>query len=152
MEAVRLMIIKNERGLTLIEVLAAMAILSIIVIAFVNISGYMTLAFSKGDSETEAIRLAEKILTEERNRIDSLSTRPSVDYEKTIPVVNGYVVTINETALVNNPSYSQPLPTGLTNHVSVQGVVLLKNPNSVPVPNIDDPRLLTVTLSWGDTP
>jgi prepilin-type N-terminal cleavage/methylation domain-containing protein len=50
------MTLKNEKGLTLIEVLGAMMILSIVVIAFVNLSGYTSLTLQKSDSSIEALR------------------------------------------------------------------------------------------------
>lgn len=133
--------IKNEKGLTLVEVLAAAAILGMIVTVFVTISGYTQLSFNKSDQKAASLRLAESKLNEIRNAIPVDPPIPNVGTQNqpTTPV-SGFNVTVNETALTSTPVYSTPIPE--KNQVSLQGVVLLNN-NGTYVP-----RLITVTVSW----
>ncbi|RKD23883.1 hypothetical protein BEP19_05505 [Ammoniphilus oxalaticus] len=56
----------NQKGLTLIETLAATAILSLVVLMFANLSGYTLLADQKDDQQYRALQLAEKTINEIR--------------------------------------------------------------------------------------
>jgi Tfp pilus assembly protein PilV len=136
--------LKNEKGLSLAEVLGATVILGIVIIAFLNISGHMSLSFIRSDHNTEALRLAEETLTNKLNAIATANRIPDVGTQGVATTtIDGYEVTIYETELTNT---TYDLPPGATQHVSVQAIVILKSTNPPP-PLVS--RLITVTVSWG---
>ncbi|KIL42458.1 hypothetical protein SD70_00685 [Gordoniibacillus kamchatkensis] len=140
--------LKKERGLTLIEVLAAITILGIIVTAFVTISGYTQLSFNSSDKKAAALRLAEQKLKEIRSSIPQDPPIPNINTQNAqILGVSGphvtFNITVNETDL--SPS-SYPIPIPDPNCVSVEGIVILNNAG------VYVSRLITVTVSWGGTP
>ncbi|MEH7249918.1 prepilin-type N-terminal cleavage/methylation domain-containing protein [Neobacillus niacini] len=55
-------ILKNEKGVTLLEVLLAMAILSIVLISFMNMFPQMGMMNKKNEEKTQAINTAKEIL------------------------------------------------------------------------------------------
>ncbi len=136
--------LKNDKGLTLIEVLGALLILSIVIITFVGVSQFTNLSFSRNDDRTEAIRLAEKTLSVKKNAIATAAIVPNSGTQGAVTtIIDNYSVTIYDTALTNS---IYALPAGKTSHVSVQTIVILKSTVS---PFADEPRLITVTVSWG---
>lgn len=120
----------NEKGLTLVEAMAATVILSLVVITFLNISGYSTLSNQKSDRRVEAQNIAEEQLSSARDYVRINNGLPAN------PSVPGYSVTIQQTDLGNPAAYNTT--TFQPNHVSLQAVVLLSG----------IPKLLTVTVSW----
>ncbi|HEY0827405.1 MAG TPA: prepilin-type N-terminal cleavage/methylation domain-containing protein [Bacilli bacterium] len=135
--------LKNDKGLTLIEVLGGLIILSIVIVVFMNISGYTSQSFGKTDKKEAAVRLAENTLAEKRNAIAKAESLPdSGSQGVATTVIGGYSVTIYDTILTNT---AYALPAGTTVHVSVQAIVLLKKTTS---PFDKEPRLITVTVSW----
>jgi prepilin-type N-terminal cleavage/methylation domain-containing protein len=123
--------VRDERGLTLIEVLAATVILSIVVVGFLHMSGYLALSATQAERSAEALRIAEEQAGLARQYVREFQAPPPD------PTVPGYTVTIQETDLLHNPSLYDTTSFG-PHHVSVQSVVLLQ----------DDPVLMTVTVSW----
>lgn len=123
--------LKNERGITLIEVMAASVILGILVVSFLSFSGYSILAGKKSDRSTEAQRIAEKQLNIARQSISEDPTKLPAK-----PTVPGYDVTIQATDLVNTINYVST--SFLANHISLQAIVFMNS----------TPKVLTVTVSW----
>jgi Tfp pilus assembly protein PilV len=148
-------VIKNEKGLTLLEIIAAALILSFIVLAFADISGYSRLSFAKSDKKNVALRLAEQKLKDIRNTIES--TNPAINTQNMVttpfPSNTDYSYTISDTPLTETPTYTNQTTTA--NRVSLQAVVLMDSGTTNPGPpptTIYVPRLITVTVSWEDNP
>jgi prepilin-type N-terminal cleavage/methylation domain-containing protein len=136
--------IHNEKGLTLLEVLAAMTILSLAIMMFLNISGYSTQSNRKDSFRMEAIRLAEKTMNEKRDSYESsvpVFTDP-VWASPQVSTEGKYTVTIQQTGM-NASSYNRA--SFKKNSVSVQSVIIFKD--SAQATTII-PRLVTVTVSW----
>jgi len=136
----------NNRGLTLIEVLAATVLLSLAVIIFVQFSSYSTLADRKSDYRESAVRLAEK----ETNRLLAL-------YDETTPAlstVQAYLPNIAFEGKRFDVEYRDyPLGTAaferrsdLPMLTSMQAIILCQDGSTLV------PRLLQVTVSWRDAP
>lgn len=133
----------NERGITLIEVLAAVVILGIAVVIFTNISSYSMLVNKQSDHKSEALRLAGKKLSEIRNDIETSPTPIEVGTQNvgsTLIAGTIYSYSVVETSLANGQVNNTQL---MDNNVSVQAIVLLTNPGAG-----REQRLITVTVSW----
>jgi len=137
--------VRDDKGLTLIEVLAAIVILSVVILAFVNISGYTAQSSSKSDKKAGALRLAELTMNTLRNTVDSSSSIMNVFTLPTPtpppPNANGYSIAMSETLLTATPSYSVA---EFANKVSLQDIFILHDP----VSNTDVNHLITITVSW----
>jgi prepilin-type N-terminal cleavage/methylation domain-containing protein len=134
----------NEKGLTLLEVLAATAILGIVAVIVLNISGYSILATKKSDYKTNALRIAETIMNEKRKEYAGTLPLDSswTDIESTVPDAGKTFRVYIQRSDLQNPVFAKAsLGTG---YVSIQAVQLFTF-SSTPVPQ---PRLLTVTVSW----
>jgi prepilin-type N-terminal cleavage/methylation domain-containing protein len=127
---------ENEKGFTLIEILAAVSLLSLILLTFTNLLGFTTLSFVKSDKKAFAVQLAENEL---------IKTSQAIAFGDPIynnQIVNDYEVTVNVTTVTASPSYTN-IPVNLDQHVSLQSIV--NDPNQ---PGVT--RLVTVTVSWED--
>ncbi len=136
---------ESERGVTLLEVLAAITILSIIAIVLMNSIGFTTSAFSRSDQKVDALRIAESELSVRLYEIETSSPLPNVcttecEIVKTVNE-NGrpFEVTIIETNLVESPNYQYSSPNSF---VSLQGISVMNNGAA------SEQRLLTVIVSW----
>ncbi|HZG88498.1 type IV pilus modification PilV family protein [Paenibacillus sp.] len=127
--------IRNERGVTLIEAVAAMLVLSVVVIVFLNVSGYSALAGRQADKQQEARRIAEEQLHQWRALLLE-DPSPSLPYAST---TQGYAVYI-QSASVGNVQY-ETSAFG-SRHVSLQAFALLGG----------QPEVVTVTVSWEGGP
>jgi prepilin-type N-terminal cleavage/methylation domain-containing protein len=147
----------NERGLTLIEVLAATVILSIVLTAFITVSNYTMASRSTSDKKTEALRLAEDVINKYRSTYANPSTGNLTVTSSTINTINviadpapesttDYRIKIQHSKVESktNTSASYSLNNLKTNYVSLQSIVTAKNTTD----NTVTPRLLTVTVSW----
>lgn len=127
-------ILRNERGVTLIEALAAVVILGIVVSAFAAISNYTFLAGTHSDRQTNVQSLAKEQLDYARDYVLQTNTKPADT------TADGYRITFQLTGLASPASYSQS--SFQPNHYSLQGMVLIDK----------TPKLLTVTVSWEGAP
>jgi prepilin-type N-terminal cleavage/methylation domain-containing protein len=128
--------VRNNKGMSLIEVLAAVVILSIVILSFINISGYTALSSSKTDKKAGALRLAEQKLNSIRYTIGtSIPVNGSQNQSSTSGI---YTIDVYDT-LLNTPSY---LPVVLANKVTLQDIFIMKNGSN------DESRLIVVTVSW----
>jgi len=128
-------IMRNERGVTLIEALAAVVILGIVVSAFAAISNYTFLAGNHSDKQTNVQSFAKEQLDYARDYALQTNTKPA-----DTTTADGYKITFQLTALASPASYDQS--SFQTNHYSLQGMVLIDK----------TPKLLTVTVSWEGAP
>jgi prepilin-type N-terminal cleavage/methylation domain-containing protein len=139
--------VRNNKGMTLIEVLAAIVILSIVVLAFSNISSFTMLSSSKTDKKAGAIRLAELTMNTLRETVNTNNANSPIMNISTLAapspsVVNGYTITMYETALTTNPTYTtQPVS---TNKVSVQDIFIFHDQGT----SKDVNRLVTILVTW----
>jgi prepilin-type N-terminal cleavage/methylation domain-containing protein len=132
--------LRNQKGLTLVEVLASTVILSIIILMFLNISGYSVLSNRKDDLRIDGLRLAERVLNEERSKLTSQILPVAWNYSG--PTTEGpYTITVQHADLTS--AFNNYDRTAFKkNRVSLQSVILFENNASLV------PQLLTVTVSW----
>jgi prepilin-type N-terminal cleavage/methylation domain-containing protein len=126
----------NERGLTLIEVLAATVILSIVLTAFITVSNYTMASRSTSDKKTEALRLAEDVINKYRSTYANPSTGNLTVTSSTINTIiviadpapestTDYRIKIQHSKVESktNTSASYSLNNLKTNYVSLQSIV-----------------------------
>lgn len=146
--------IRNEKGLTLIEVMATVVVLSIIILAFTNLSQYHMLSNRKTDHKQIALTIAEQQLNEKRAYIaanfSSLTTSyMAVGSSNTpfiLPSYPDYSVYIQQQDFTNAVTYNNAPYLGKS-HVSIQGTVLLRDAADA---SKTKTCLLTVTVMWSD--
>ncbi|WP_438445781.1 type IV pilus modification PilV family protein [Gorillibacterium sp. sgz5001074] len=143
--------LRSQKGMTLIEVMAAVVILGILVVSFTNISNYLFASERKYDRSVEALNLAEGITNEVRSALMAGST--PAKYNVSINPLTGtetynsrtYTYKITRSAYSTDSStalnLASPVP-GNTQR-SLQSMYLVKNQSGVLVP-----EWLTVTVSW----
>jgi len=139
--------LRNEKGLTLVEVLAALVLIGMAVTLFVSLSGTAAVSSRTEDRRSEALEIAENELNLWKGRLkagDSLPTAfPYVytlaeqpEYEVRLPAPKVMNASTDFTAL-----YDGQLA-GLSSRVSMQTVVYRSN----------QPQLVTVVVSWEAQP
>ncbi|WP_119151603.1 type IV pilus modification PilV family protein [Cohnella faecalis] len=134
--------IRNEQGTTLIQVLGATIILTMIILAFVSLSQFTTASNKDTDRRDQALLIAEQIV----NEIRASTTTTYTTGNLTPWSDNTYSYKIIKTALTNGnePSLSAKIITesgvSVRNQVSVQSI-MLDGTGTVP-------QLLTVNVSW----
>lgn len=145
----RLAPVRNERGVTMIEVLAASAILAFVVLAVVQLSGYNLLAMHKSGRTIEAHRAAEQVLN--RIRADVAAQAPNSHYDWTpgsytcdsdSPACGGLLppqstMTIRSQTF-NGSASSVLAPVSSGRQATVQAIVNIGS----------TPRLVSVTVEW----
>lgn len=131
----------NERGLTLLEVLAAMVILGIVIVALLNITGFTSLSTHKSTEFTDAYKAAEEKLSIVREYIRRTGQWPEEPERSSMLESSRYVVKIQH--------HEWPLEdvvydlAGLLEHrYSMQAFAWFEGA----------PRVVTVTVSWSDGP
>jgi type II secretory pathway pseudopilin PulG len=127
---------RNEKGITLIEAVAATVILSMVVLTFVTLSGSVSKADHSNDTRNEALRIAELNLNYARDYFSKNNGVPSGEN------INQYSIKIQLTNLMNEPDAYNTSEFG-ANHVSLQSIAYHKN-------RANQPQLITVTVSWGN--
>jgi len=127
--------LRNERGLTLIEALAAMVVLGFVVVGLLHITGYASLASVRSANEADALRIAEEQLAIVRETARASGALPNVR----VYSVGGYAVTVQD-SLLNQVTYNAT--TFGPKHLSLQAHALIGGA----------PRVVTVTVSWGSSP
>lgn len=122
--------IRNEKGTTLVEVLAATIVLGIVVTAFLNLSHYTLFANQKSSAAVEARHIAEEQLNVARALI---AANPAASL--TNPTVPGFTVLLQLSNYGTAPPETPGLP---PNRFSMQAVVMHGHA----------PKMLTVTVAW----
>lgn len=129
----------NERGVTLIELLAAMTILSILVLSFAAISQYTLHQSSKNQREASALAVAQA-------KMDELTAL----IQQSIPAVgsfNGMETWVEDSTF---QIYVEDLPlTGPVTTPWERDQLVLQSIVTMSDSGQDVPRLLTVTVYWG---
>lgn len=137
--------LNNERGLTLIEALAATAILSLLVVVFITLSNYMMSTKVNTNRAEEASVIAESILSEMRLHPEKILNG---NYVKEVPSPTygnnrKYQVTAYKlTPYINNVSAPAVAADRL---VSLQSLVYTTDAAGSTSRKL---MLLTVTVSW----
>ncbi|MEF3303757.1 type IV pilus modification PilV family protein [Paenibacillus sp. GYB003] len=137
--------IRNEKGVTLLEILAATAILGFLVIGFLNLAHFNAKAKLEQERRAEALRLAEEQLNLKRAYYHSVPAVSAVSGNQVVSDTTSgfYRVLIQLSDLTSSPVYAAPAH---PKQVFVQSVVLVKDASNLMAML---PRLLTVTVSWG---
>lgn len=132
----------NQRGITLIEILAGMTILIMLVFIVLNISTFNIKTQGSSDKFSTATVIAEKELNIIRNKIKENTNYVIASYTPSF-----YSSPTNYTVIIQNDipiplNGTSPIYNNIPNkrHVSMQSIVYRNN----------SPRLLTVTVSWSD--
>ena len=147
---------RNERGLTLLEIMAATVLLGILVIVFMNVSFYTSASYSSDDRKEAALLQAQEVMTYYRNlyaskdsRLSAANTTTSIDSNVLITGYPGtvrapFVVTVQHSAIINKNAAQYNLQDVGSKRVSLQSIILIRNSTN----NTFQPRLLTVIVSW----
>lgn len=127
----------NEKGLSLVEVMAASVILMFVVFTFANLSDYSFLAEKKSSRESDALLLAEQELNRVKQyarEFQDLPPAPSPALD-----AQGFSTKLQAAAWTTDPIHYN-MQSVQSNHLSLQSVTLVKQV----------PYLITVTVSWGN--
>lgn len=134
-------VLRNERGTTLIQVLGAVVILTMIILSFVGISQFTTASNRDTDKRDQALFIAEEIVNNLRAGVTTYdlsgTEKPSTDagfkYRiDTVTMLSAGDVTIN-------PFLSKPVSSRY--HVTLQAIMKNSVANQ-------PPQLLLVTVLW----
>jgi Tfp pilus assembly protein PilV len=128
-------VIRNNKGITLLEVLAATVILGLVVLTFVSISQYKLLSDQKTDFQVEALSIAQNQLN--IMRADLINTNKTVPAETTVSTNQAYTIRYELIAIDASSISFSPIPSA-SNSVSLQSMIYHEN----------KPKLLTVTVYW----
>lgn len=135
----------NERGLTLLEVLGSLAVLTVLVAAMIQLFGYVRLTDHAGDREREALLHAERVSNDIRAEIEALrNAGAQVDWDalgfRSIPAPTGFTVTVDPPYLVEQ-STRNITPPSMTNGISYVSSVYFNN-------NL---HVIVVRVTWGSS-
>ncbi|WP_158301532.1 type IV pilus modification PilV family protein [Paenibacillus mesophilus] len=122
----------NEKGFTLLEVLAAVVILGIVIIGFVNLTNFNLISDRNSGRYDAALKIAEEKLNEARSQIktgNAYTAAPAVPAPYTAFIQDQPYTAAAVT--YNNSQFGNSM-------ASLQTVVYMNGA----------PRLLTVTISW----
>jgi len=129
---------RNQRGFTLVEILASITIFSIIVVFILQLTGQINLFDQSQERKEEAVRLANDVLNETLEEISSADRLPSIGTFHQSRTIENFTINIYDTD-VNDSGNLPNAPVSLTS------VVHLKDDQGVLVP-----RLIVVTVRWGE--
>jgi len=129
---------RNQRGFTLVEILASITIFSMIVVFILQLSGQINLFDQSQERKEEAVRLANDVLNETLEEISSADTLPSIGTVHRSRTIENFTITIYDTD-INDSGNLPNVPVSLTS------VVHLRDNQGKLVP-----RLIVVTVRWGD--
>ncbi|SDN82733.1 prepilin-type N-terminal cleavage/methylation domain-containing protein [Paenibacillus sp. yr247] len=140
--------LRNEKGLTLLEVLAASVILSLVVLMFLNISSFSLMSNKNDELRVNALRLAEQKLNEYRSTyaaaVPVLQNWVDINLNPLDPA-SPYSVYVQQSGVQNQTFSTAAFAT--RKFVSLQSIVLFKDTSTVPATLV--PRVMTVTVYWG---
>jgi prepilin-type N-terminal cleavage/methylation domain-containing protein len=135
--------IRNEKGVTLVEVLAALVLIGLAVTLFVSLSGTAALSSQTEDRRSAAMEIAENELNLWKGRLKAGEALPTVlPYIYPDTAYPGYSVRLLAPKILNASSdlstlYDGQLA-GLSRHVSMQTIVYRGG----------QPHLVTIVVSW----
>ncbi|UOF90163.1 type II secretion system GspH family protein [Fodinisporobacter ferrooxydans] len=135
--------IRNEKGLTLIELLVSIVILGAVLLLYINVSSSTRIAEIFSSNQNAAIDVAEQAINTIRNEA-LLNPNQLPTYDAKNPK---FTVAVTSQPLTNTPSTAIQItkPAGLNNHaVSLETIVDLS------IDNVSySPYIVNVTVSWG---
>ena len=132
---------ENQKGVTLIEVLAAFTLLAVILMAYLNIIGTTRLATKQSDQSTTALAYAEQVV----NAIQLNPTSAEIaQYHDKLNVVNQqtFHTYIQQIPYTTSEITVSPDPAMKTQRVSVPTIIYATLDRG------KSPYLITVTVSW----
>ncbi|MCM3337400.1 prepilin-type N-terminal cleavage/methylation domain-containing protein [Paenibacillus sp. MER TA 81-3] len=133
-------------GLTLVEVLAATAIFSMLLIVFITMSGFVQQTDKSMGRSHEAVTIAESFIHKYRSQPQSIGpsgiTRDGVRAHP--GQANTYQVTIHP--LQSYVDGAAPAPISTDHQAVVQSIVYMNEPSYH-----NRPMLLTVSVSWEES-
>jgi Tfp pilus assembly protein PilV len=127
-------ILRNEKGVSLVEVLGSIVIIGIILYTVLSITGFTSLSIIKSDNRTNAVIIAEKELS---HALERIKTEEMTETEKN---AESFKVYTDITEISENPSFGNSTPRDTSTSVSLQGVGTNNHGEQV---------LVTITVSWG---
>ena len=137
---------RNEKGLTLVEVLAALVLIGLAVTLFVTLSGTAAVSSQVEDRRSAALEIAENELNLWKGRLkagEALPAIPSIYPDNAYP---GYEVRLLVPQILNASTNLSSLYdgqlVGLSRHVSMQTIVYRSG----------QPYLVTIVVSWEAEP
>lgn len=135
--------VNNQKGMTLIEVLAAVVVLSIVIFSFVSLSQYRSVSETTNANKSEAIRIAQYLVQEVRYQVHNEGNPVSNQIEDN-PVDWSekpmFQYTIQSTLLEEDP-------TAISSSFSTAKSVSMQ---TILYDRVDeDSYIVTVTVSWG---
>lgn len=137
---------RNERGLTLVEVLAALVLIGLAVTLFVSLSGTAAVSSQTEDRRSAAMEIAENELNLWKGRLKAGEALPVEPYIFPDNVYPGYEIRLLVPRILNASSDLTALYTGqlagLSRHVSMQSIVYRSG----------QPHLVTIVVSWEADP
>jgi|GEM_PF-3637229 len=147
--------INHDKGFTLIEVLAASAILGMVVLSFAFLTSYTANSKMGQDYSSKALAIAKKEMTDFRSLYTNPINRISASHPSNIIDIDfeddpAYHISVHhfplDTNISFNPSEHYNMESIQENSVSLQSILLVTE-DDCPIPH-----LFTVTVSWnGDS-
>lgn len=142
---------KNEQGLTLVEVIAAVALISLVIVMYMNLSGYSRQSDQSSDLRTIANQRIETMSHIIRYDIQQLATSERQNFENAEPIVNSNrfnktennFTYLTEIRPSNSASFTKKCTNGLSSS-SISSMVYLADE---PQPNT---YIVTITSCWSD--
>lgn len=135
--------VNNQKGMTLIEVLAAVVVLSIVIFSFVSLSQYRSVSETTNANKSEAIRIAQYLVQEVRYQVHNEGNPVSNQIEDN-PVDWSekpmFQYTIQSTLLEEDPT---AISSSFSTAKSVSMQTILYDGND------GNSYIVTVTVSWG---
>jgi prepilin-type N-terminal cleavage/methylation domain-containing protein len=138
---------RNEKGMTLVEVLAALVLIGLAVTLFISLSGTAAVSSQTEDRRSDAVEIAENELNLWKGRLkagDALpAVLPHIYPGETYP---GYEVRLLAPKIMNASTNVSSLydgqVSGLSRHISMQTIVYRSG----------QPHLVTIVVFWGANP
>lgn len=140
--------LRNEKGMTLLEVLAAMVLIGLAVTLFVSLSGTAALSTQTEDRRSEAMEIAENELNLWKGRLKAGEALPTeLPHIYPVNAYPGYQVRLLAPRILNastNPAalYDGQLAGLPSRHVSMQTMLYRSG----------QPHLVTIIVSWEADP
>lgn len=128
---------RNQKGFTLIEILASITIFSLLIILILQLTGNIQLFDQKEKIREQAIVIANDVLNDTLDEIASMETVPTVGSIQKKLKIDEYSVEVFDTDLHSSPHLPKA-PTAIT------GVAQLQNGTNLL------PRLIVVTVGWNE--
>lgn len=139
-------ILRNEKGLTLLEVLAASVLLVVVALLLYTFSSSMSLSGHKSDRSNEAMGIAETVLNHLRNETYATRTGKIAELQ-TLYAAGDYQVSITKQSV---SAASSPGPSPQTyNFASSESNQRVSVSGIMNIDSVSQYYVVVVTVSWG---